>query len=70
MLFPAILFALAVIFIFLYIPGLNTAIGASPIPVQSFFFPVAFGLWVLFTDECRKYAVRRWPQGWIAWMAW
>ncbi len=70
MLFPAILFALVVIFIFLYIPGLNTAINSSPIPVEYFFFPIAFGIWILFTDEARKWCVRKWPEGWVAWFAW
>jgi len=69
-LFPAILFALVVIFIFLYIPGLNTAINASKIPVEYFFLPLAFGLWILFTDEVRKYYVRKYPKGFMARLAW
>ena len=69
-LFPAILFALVVIFIFLYIPGLNTAINSSKIPVEYFFFPTAFGLWVLFADEVRKWWVRKYPKGRVAWLAW
>lgn len=69
-LFPAILFALVVIFIFLYIPGLQSAIKSSPIPVEYFFFPVAFGLWILLADETRKWWVRKYPKGWIAWLAW
>jgi sodium/potassium-transporting ATPase subunit alpha len=52
-LFPAILFAFVVILIFLYIPGLNTAINSSKIPVEYLFFPVAFGLWILLCDEAR-----------------
>lgn len=69
-LFPAILFALVVIFIFLYIPGLDRAINSSKIPVEYFFFPVAFGLWLLFTDEVRKWWCRRWPKGMVARIAW
>jgi sodium/potassium-transporting ATPase subunit alpha len=69
-LFPAILFALVVIFIFLYIPGLATSINSSKIPVEYFFFPIAFGSWVLFTDEMRKYWVRKYPNGRVAWIAW
>lgn len=69
-LFPAILFALVVIFIFLYIPGLASAINSSPIPVEYFFFPVAFGLWILLADEMRKWWVRKYPKGLVAWFAW
>ncbi|KAK6611113.1 Na+/H+/K+ antiporter P-type ATPase [Botrytis cinerea] len=69
-LFPAILFALVVIFIFLYIPGLASAINSSPIPVEYFFLPLAFGMWILFTDEMRKFCVRKWPEGWLARIAW
>ena len=69
-LFPAILFALVVIFIFLYIPGLQRTINSSKIPVEYFFFPVAFGLWLLFTDEVRKWWCRRWPKGMLARIAW
>ena len=69
-LFPAILFALVVIFIFLYIPGLTTAINSSKIPVEYFFFPVAFGLWILLCDEARKWWARKYPKGWVAWFAW
>lgn len=69
-LFPAILFALVVIFIFLYIPGLATTIRSSPIPAEYFFFPVAFGLWLLLLDEARKFVARKYPNGWVAWMAW
>jgi sodium/potassium-transporting ATPase subunit alpha len=69
-LFPAIAFALVVIFIFLYIPGLDKAIGSSRIPVEYFFFPIAFGLWVLLLDELRKWTVRKYPTGWVAWLAW
>jgi sodium/potassium-transporting ATPase subunit alpha len=68
--FPAILFAFVVIFIFLYIPGLNNTIGASKIPVEYFFFPVAFGLWLLFADEVRKWWARKYPEGRIAQIAW
>jgi sodium/potassium-transporting ATPase subunit alpha len=69
-LFPAILFALVVIFIFLYIPGLTTSINSSKIPVEYFFFPAAFGLWLLFADETRKWWCRKYPKGLLARIAW
>jgi sodium/potassium-transporting ATPase subunit alpha len=69
-LFPAILFALCVVFIFLYIPGLQKVLGTTRVPVENFFLPMAFGLWLLLSDETRKYCVRRWPKGPIARIAW
>ncbi|MCJ1395670.1 hypothetical protein MMC18_008556 [Xylographa bjoerkii] len=69
-LFPAILFAFVIIFIFNYPPGLQSTLGTSNIPVEYFFFPMAFGLGLLFIDEARKWAVRRWPNGLLAKMAW
>jgi len=69
-LFPAILFALVVIFIFCYIPGLDRTIASSKIPVEYFFLPMAFGFWILLMDELRKYWARKYPKGWVAWFAW
>jgi sodium/potassium-transporting ATPase subunit alpha len=69
-LFPAILFALVVIFIFCYIPGLDAAINSSPIPVEHFFLPMAFGFALLLADEARKFMVRKYPNGMIAKIAW
>ncbi|KAF2232119.1 putative H /K ATPase alpha subunit [Viridothelium virens] len=69
-LFPAILFALGVAFLFLYIPKLQTVLGSSNIPVENFFLPVAFGMGLLLLDEARKAAVRKWPQEFLAKIAW
>lgn len=69
-LFPAILFAFMVIFIFLYPRGLQNSLGTSEVPVENFFLPVAFGLGLLLLDESRKYCVRRYPHSWIAKAAW
>ena len=69
-LFPAILFALVIVFIFLYPSGLQSTLGTSKIPAEHFFLPMAFGLGLLFIDEARKWAVRRWPNGLLAKMAW
>lgn len=67
---PAFAFALAMIFIFCYIPGLQAAIGSAQVPVEYFFLPVAFGAGLLLLDEARKAACRRWPAGLVARMAW
>ena len=64
------MFALAVIFIFCYIPGLQNVLGTTPVPVEFFFLPMAFGAGILFLDEARKWCVRKWPKGLLAKMAW
>ncbi|KAL3479009.1 hypothetical protein BJX99DRAFT_268860 [Aspergillus californicus] len=70
LLFPAMLFALGVVFIFLYIPNLHDSIATTTVPVEHFFLPVAFGFGLLLLDEMRKYYVRRWPGGILARLAW
>ncbi|KAL2865013.1 cation-translocating P-type ATPase [Aspergillus lucknowensis] len=70
LLFPAMLFALCVVFIFLYIPDLHESIGTTTVPVEHFFLPIAFGIGLLVLDEIRKYWVRRWPGGILARIAW
>ena len=64
-LIPAMLFALCVginsffrfsdllflVFFFLYIPWWENIIGTTAIPVENYFFPVAFGLFLLLADE-------------------
>ncbi|KAF3937610.1 hypothetical protein ABW19_dt0204145 [Dactylella cylindrospora] len=69
-LFPAIVFALLVAFFFNYTPPLRTVLLTGDVPVEHWFFPVAFGLVILFVDEARKYAARTWPKGIIARISW
>ncbi|KAL4982980.1 hypothetical protein BDW68DRAFT_194775 [Aspergillus falconensis] len=70
LLFPAMVFALCVVFIFCYIPDLHRSIDTTTIPVENFFLPIAFGSGLLFLDEARKFSVRRWPNGFLAKIAW
>ncbi|CAM1502313.1 Fc.00g042970.m01.CDS01 [Cosmosporella sp. VM-42] len=69
-LFPAIVFALAMAFFWLYIPEFQNVLGTSQVPVENWFLPMAFGIGILFVDEARKYCVRKWPKGLLARMAW
>ncbi|KAJ5226179.1 hypothetical protein N7468_007404 [Penicillium chermesinum] len=69
-LFPAIVFALGISVIWLYIPSLQKTLGTSGIPAEHYFLPAALGLGLLCLDEGRKAAVRRWPRGVLAKMAW
>ncbi|RMZ88655.1 hypothetical protein DV736_g4107, partial [Chaetothyriales sp. CBS 134916] len=70
LLFPAILFALAIVFIFCYIPGVQGVATSSEIPIAHWFLPFAFGAALLLIDEARKAAVRRWPKSLVAKVAW
>jgi sodium/potassium-transporting ATPase subunit alpha len=69
-LFPAILFALVMAILWLYIPALQSTLGTSNVPAEHFFLPAAFGLGILFLDEGRKFCVRKWPNGLLAKLAW
>jgi len=69
-LFPAILFAFVMAIFWLYIPKLQQTLGTSNVPAEHFFLPAAFGLGILFLDEARKWAVRKWPTGVLAKIAW
>jgi sodium/potassium-transporting ATPase subunit alpha len=69
-LFPAILFALVMAIFWLYIPPLQPVVGTTRVPVEHWFLPFAFGLFILLLDECRKFCVRTWPRGILAKIAW
>ncbi|CAI6080103.1 unnamed protein product [Clonostachys chloroleuca] len=69
-LFPAILFSLAMAILWLYIPQLQPVLGTTGVPVEHWFFPFAFGLFTLALDEARKFAIQKWPRGWLAKAAW
>ncbi|RHZ58357.1 hypothetical protein CDV55_104977 [Aspergillus turcosus] len=70
LLFPAILFALGIAVFWLYIPAFQNALATTSVPAENYFLPAAFGLGILILDELRKAAVRRWPDGILAKMAW
>ena len=69
-LFPAIGFALAVVFVFCYIPSLQKVIDSASVPVEYWFLPMAYGMGLLVLDEARKAVARRRPNGWVAKVAW
>ncbi|KAI8937735.1 hypothetical protein NX059_005435 [Plenodomus lindquistii] len=68
--FPAMIFAIVIAFIFNYIPSLQDTIGSREIAVEHWFLPAAFGIGILLLDEARKFCVRRWPRGFVARIAW
>ncbi|KAK5627857.1 hypothetical protein RRF57_003572 [Xylaria bambusicola] len=68
--FPAILFALSMALLWLYIPQLHPILGTLPVPVEHWFLPFAFGSFILLFDEARKFFARKYPKGLAAKMAW
>lgn len=69
-LLPSILFALVMAFLWLYPPAIQEVIVTSSVPVEHWFLPFGFGMYIILLDEARRYWVRRWPTGWVAWAAW
>jgi len=69
-LFPVMVFALGMAFFWCYTPAIQDALGTSQVPVEHFFLPAAFGLGLLCLDELRKLAVRSYPNGILAKIAW
>lgn len=69
-LFPAILFALVMVFFWCYIPRLQEVLATAAVPVEYWFLPMTFGLAIMFADEGRKFFVRKWPNGLMAKWAW
>lgn len=69
-LFAAILFALVMAFFWLYLPKFQEVLGTAQVPVEHWFLPMTFGIGVLLLDEARKFAVRTWPKGLLAKLAW
>lgn len=69
-LFPAIIFALVVAVIFLYIPKLQSVLSTTSVPAERYFLPMAFGMGILLLDEGRKYIVRNYPKSILAKTAW
>ena len=69
-LFPAILFALVVVVIFLYIPKLQSVLDTTSVPVAHYFLPMGFGMGILLLDEGRKWIVRKYPKSLLGKTAW
>jgi sodium/potassium-transporting ATPase subunit alpha len=55
---------------FLYPKRFQDVLATAPIPAMHWFIPLGFGVAVLFLDELRKFMVRRYPEEFIARIAW
>lgn len=69
-LFPAIIFALLMAIFWLYVPAFQSALGTAPVPVEHYFLPFAFGIFILLMDEARKFLVRKYPNSIVGKSAW
>ncbi|KAF4595445.1 ATPase, P-type, transmembrane domain protein [Ophiocordyceps camponoti-floridani] len=69
-LFPSILFALGMALLWIYPPSIQSVLGTASIPVEYWFLPFSFGLFIILLDEARRYWVRRRPDSWVARAAW
>ena len=69
-LFPAIIFALVFAIFFLYVPAFHHNLGTTHVPVEHWFIPFGLGMGILLIDEGRKWAVRKYPMGFLAKIAW
>ena len=70
LMFAAMAFALAVTFLFNYIPWFNSVISTAHVPAQYYFIAMGFGAAVLVYDELRKWFVRTHPKSFLAKIAW
>jgi sodium/potassium-transporting ATPase subunit alpha len=57
-------------FFWCYVPKFQDTLGTAQVPVEYWFLPMAFGLGIIILEEARKYAVRHWPNGFFARIAW
>ncbi|KAI9799128.1 MAG: hypothetical protein M1825_004895 [Sarcosagium campestre] len=69
-LFPAILIALVMVFIFCYIPGLQEVAVSNPIPGEYWGLGFVWGVLILSIEEIRKMLVRRSKGGFWEKIAW
>ncbi|KAK5710714.1 hypothetical protein LTR15_012870 [Elasticomyces elasticus] len=51
-------------------PGLQKLFGTANVPIEFWVLPIPLALGILVMDEMRKLAVRTWPRGFLARIAW
>ncbi|GAM86244.1 hypothetical protein ANO11243_042560 [Dothideomycetidae sp. 11243] len=52
------------------VPGIQSLFGTGSVPIEFWFLPLPLALGILIMDEIRKLAVRTWPKGPLAKIAW
>lgn len=68
--FITVPFCIGFTFFLNYIPAIQKAMGTSQVPVEYYFISLGFGAIVLVYDELRKYINRKYPNGFLAKIAW
>ncbi|KAF8503943.1 sodium-potassium ATPase [Hysterangium stoloniferum] len=67
---PAMICAVVLGIFFSYVPWFQKIFTTRGIPAEHYFIPLTFGFALLCLDELRKYLVRRYPHGTLAYFAW
>ena len=62
-LWAGLFFETALAAILIYVPGLNLVVGTRPLKPLYLFLGLPFALFIFIYDECRKYLIRRSPDG-------
>ncbi|KAJ0272123.1 hypothetical protein CBS470a_012836 [Colletotrichum nupharicola] len=69
-LIASVIISLAIAIFVTEVPGIQKLFGTASVPIEFWLIPVPLALGVLFMDEIRKLAVRLFPRGPIARVAW
>jgi sodium/potassium-transporting ATPase subunit alpha len=69
-LFPAISFSHVMAFFWFYVPKFQEILGTAQATVEHWFLFMGLGMGMMLLDETRKFAMRRWPKGFLARIAW
>jgi sodium/potassium-transporting ATPase subunit alpha len=69
-LFGAMCISTILLIIAVYIPGFNSLFLTAPVPAEFWFLPFAYGLALFTIDEARKWFIRRYPNSFLAYIAW
>jgi sodium/potassium-transporting ATPase subunit alpha len=64
------IFSIAIAIFVTEVPGIQSLFGTASVPIKFWMIPIPLGLGILAMDEIRKLAVRTWPRGPIARIAW
>lgn len=61
----ALLFETGVALLITYVPFLNIVWGTRPLNILYLFVGIPFFIFIMAYDELRKFAIRRYPKGWV-----
>jgi len=57
----SVIIEIALLLIFVYVPGINEFLGGAPCPWYCWAIVAAFGVFIFAYNELRKYCIRHWP---------